>query len=198
MDWHLFHWFNVLQQRTVWANSVVRLYAVYGIILFAVAIVAAWWLARQSHDPRRVAASAWAGCAALASLALSQPIGHLVGRPRPYLTHPGVHLLVTRTTDFSFPSDHVVVGASVAAALFRVDRRLGVAAAILAGCMALARVYVGAHYPGDVLGGAMVGVAVALAGWPLAAKILAPVAARLARSRIRPVALIAGGPLSSP
>jgi membrane-associated phospholipid phosphatase len=198
MDWSLFHWFNRLQVHTTWANGVLRVYATDGIALFAVVIVAAWWVARRDHDQRRVAGAAWAGCAALVALGLNQVIGHLVRRQRPYLTHPGVHVLVARTTDFSFPSDHLVVGASVAAAVFLVDRRLGIAAIVLACIMAFARVYVGAHYPGDVLGGAVIGVGVALAGWPLASRILEPLAAGLARSRLRPLALVGGGPLPPP
>jgi membrane-associated phospholipid phosphatase len=53
--------------------------------------------------------------------------------------------------------------------------------------MAVARVYVGAHYPGDVAGGIVIGVLVALAGWPLAVRVLEPLAARLTRSPLRPL-----------
>ncbi|GAC1361611.1 MAG: hypothetical protein NVSMB32_00820 [Actinomycetota bacterium] len=59
-----------------------------------------------------------------------------------------MHLLLARTGDFSFPSDHAAVAGAVATALFLVDRRIGLVAAILALAMAFARVYVGAHYPG--------------------------------------------------
>jgi undecaprenyl-diphosphatase len=187
MDWRLFHWVNAVQQRTTWAHGPLRLYAKVGIVVFPLAIVVAWWVARRERDPRRVAAAAWAGLAALGALVVNQLVGQLVLRPRPYLIHSGVHLLVGRTADFSFPSDHLAVAAAVAAALFLVDRRLGSAAAILAGFMALARVYVGAHYPGDVAGGIVIGVLVALAGWPLAVRVLEPLAARLARSPLRPL-----------
>jgi len=54
--------------------------------------------------------------------------------------------------------------------------------------MAFARVSVGAHYPGDVSGGVVIGVLVALAGWPLAVGVLEPLAARLTRSPLRPLA----------
>lgn len=195
MDWRLFHWFNTLQVHTAWAHAPFRLYATDGIALVALAIGAGWWIASRRHDPGRVAAAGWAALAALLGLAVNQAVGHLVQRPRPYAAHPGVSVLIGRTGDFSFPSDHLVVCAAVAAALFFVDRRLGVVTAILAAGMALARVYVGAHYPGDVLGGALIGVAIAVAGWPLAARVLVPVTERLARSRIRPLALAAGGPL---
>jgi len=184
MDWRLFQWVNTVQQRTTWAQGPLRLYAKVGIVVFPLAIVVAWWMARRERDPRRVAAAGWAGLAALGALVVNQLVGHLVLRPRPYLTHSGVHLLVGRTADFSFPSDHL----AVAAALFLVDRRLGSAAAILACLTALARVYLGARYPGDVAGGIVIGVLVALVEWPLAARVLEPLAARLARSPLGPLA----------
>lgn len=182
MDWRLYHWVNALQQRTHWANGALAKYATLGIAVFPLAILAAWWVARKDRDPRRVAAAIWAALAALAALAVNQGVSHLVGRPRPYLTHPGVHLLVGRSADFSFASDHVCAAAAVAAALFLVDRRIGIVTAILALLMAFARVYVGAHYPGDVLGGMVLGSLVALAGWPVAVRVLEPLTARLARS----------------
>src|SRR2546429_4762708 len=138
MDWRLFQWVNTVQQRTTWAQGPLRLYAKVGIVVFPLAIVVAWWMARRERDPRRVAAAGWAALAALGALVVNQLVGHLVLRPRPYLTHSGVHLLVGRTADFSFPSDHLAVAAAVAAALFLVDRRLGSAAAILACFMAAA------------------------------------------------------------
>jgi membrane-associated phospholipid phosphatase len=45
--------------------------------------------------------------------------------------------------------------------LFAVHRRLGAVALLAAALMSVARVYVGVHYPGDVVAGAVVGVAVA-------------------------------------
>lgn len=187
MDWQLFWWLNVVQQRSAWAHGPVRLYATVGVGLFALAIATGWWIARRDRDRRRVAAAAWAGVAALTGLLINQPIGHLVRRARPYAIHSGVHVLVARTSDFSFPSDHVVVAAAVAAALLLVDRRLGSAVAILACCMAFARVSVGAHYPDDVAGGMVVGIIAALGGWPLAVRVLEPLAARLARSPLKPL-----------
>lgn len=185
MDWRLFHWINLLQQRTTWANALVRLYAKDGIVVFPLAILIAWWVARRAGDRRRVAAAVWAGLAAVGAFGVNQLVGHLVARPRPYVTHAGVHLLLARTGDFSFPSDHAAVAGAVAAALLLVDRRIGIVASILALAMAFARVYAGVHYPGDVAAGVVIGSCIALAGWPLAVRLLDPLVARLARSPLR-------------
>ena len=65
-----------------------------------------------------------------------------------------------------------------AVGLWLVDRRAGLVAGLLALAMACARVYAGAHYPGDVLGGLLVGSLVAAAGWIPARRLIVPVAER--------------------
>ncbi len=69
------------------------------------------------------------------------------------MTHPGILRWPTSRTDFLLPSDHAVMAGAVAAGLLLAHRRLGALAAAAALLMAFARVYIGAHYPWDVLGG---------------------------------------------
>src|SRR4051812_16298591 len=165
VDFRIFHWLNRLQAHTRWAHGFFRAYAKDGIALFAVLLLAGWWLSRSRGDLRGVAGSAWAAIAALIGLAANQVIGGAIDRARPYVSHPGTHLLVSRTSDFSFPSDHSVVAGAVAVGLLFVDRRIGTVAVVLAAVMAFARVYVGAHYPADVLGGLAIGSLIAAAGY---------------------------------
>jgi undecaprenyl-diphosphatase len=85
---------------------------------------------------------------------------------------PGALVLVDRSPDPAFPSDHAVMAGAVAAGLWLVSRRLGIAAAVAALLMAFTRVYVGAHWPGDVAVGLAFGAAVVVIGhllsrWPL-------------------------------
>jgi membrane-associated phospholipid phosphatase len=68
----------------------------------------------------------------------------------------------SRSHDPSFPSDHASAAFAIAFAVFLFDRLVGsvfLAAAVLIG---VGRVFIGAHYPADVLAGALVGFAVAL------------------------------------
>src|SRR5207245_3921804 len=94
-------------------------------------------------------------------------------------------VLITRTSDFSFPSDHATAVGAVAAGLWLAHRRLGVLAAGLAVVMAFARVYAGAHYPGDVAGGLLLGAGIVVAFRPVALRMLRPLLDRLAQSRLR-------------
>jgi len=106
---------------------------------------------------------------------------------RPYETMPRVHVLIDRTSDFSFLSDHALVAGAVAVALLFANRRWGIVAGVAAGLMALARVYVGAHYPGDVVAGLVFGAVVAIAGGLLLVPVLNRVVDRLVRTPLRPL-----------
>ena len=185
LDASAYRWLNSLADSTVWAHSAVVAYAKLGIGLFAVLLLATWLVARRRPDPAPgVAGVVWAGVAVLAALAVNQLLGHAVGRARPYVAVPNAHLLVSTTRDFSFPSDHTAVAAAVAGGIWLIDRRLGAVAAAMALAMAFARVYVGAHYPGDVLGGLLVGGVVAAVGWIPARHLLTPLAERASRSPV--------------
>ena len=106
-------------------------------------------------------------------------------RPYAVLDHP--LSLIAATTDPAFPSDHAVMAGAAAAGLWLVSRRLGLVATAAAVLMAAARVYVGAHWPGDVLVGLVLGAAVALAGYRLLRPLLAGSVTRLGRTRLRPL-----------
>lgn len=103
-----------------------------------------------------------AGIAALGSIILCFCITNLtlkplVDRPRPYTMIPELELIIPREGDRSFPSGHTT--ASFAAALIFVrmmPKKFGIPAVVAAALVALSRLYVGVHYPTDVLGGFLV------------------------------------------
>jgi undecaprenyl-diphosphatase len=87
--------------------------------------------------------------------------------------------------DWSFPSNHSAIAAAAAVALLYAHRKAGLIALPLAVLMAVSRVWIGVHYPHDVVIGLAAG---ALTAWPLivAAKRLAPAVDRLRDTRLRP------------
>jgi undecaprenyl-diphosphatase len=155
---------NHLSRSTPWLHGPLTAYARYGLVLFALVLVAGV-LASRHRSSRALAAAAWAPIAMLIALELNQPLGRAVHEQRPYDTHHGMLVLVARTTDFSFPSDHAVMAGAVTAGLLLVSWRVGLVAAALGLLMVFTRVYVGAHYPWDVVAGFAFGAAVAVVGW---------------------------------
>ncbi len=156
----LFQAINQLAIDTPWLHGPTRLYAKDGILLFGLLIVVGWWLAR-SRGPQVMAAALLTPVATVVAFAVQQLVVMVVDEARPYAVHPGALVLIDRTTDPSFPSDHACVVGAVAGGLFFVDRRLGWVASALALLMAGARVYVGVHWPLDVVAGLLLGGAVA-------------------------------------
>lgn len=82
---------------------------------------------------------------------------HLVARTRPYEVVSGLFPLIEKPTDFSFPSGHTCASFACAWILYHfLPRKYGVPALILAALIACSRMYLGVHYPTDILGGLVV------------------------------------------
>ena len=90
----------------------------------------------------------------------------LVERARPWLVWPIVPL-VTENDPNSFPSGHTCAAFAAAMAWVRALPRRGdrVIVVVLAVLMGLSRLYVGVHYPSDVLAGALIGSLCAWIAW---------------------------------
>lgn len=93
----------------------------------------------------------------LCSLFTNVMIKNLVARPRPYVTYSEIYPLIKKPAEFSFPSGHTCVSFASAFIYYRMlPKKYGVPAIVLASLIAFSRLYVGVHYPGDVLGGILV------------------------------------------
>jgi undecaprenyl-diphosphatase len=189
-------WFadvNELSADTPWLHAPVRLFTEYGVVLFAALLLLSWWLARGERDLARVAAAVWAPAGALLALGLNKVVSGEVAEPRPYAVLPHVLLLVPRSGDPSFPSDHAVMAGAVAAGVLLAHRRLGLVTVAVALAMAFSRVYVGAHFPLDVLAGLALGAAVVAASYLLARPIVRALVTRLADTALRPLVTVPPG-----
>lgn len=97
------------------------------------------------------------GTAAVLATLISQSLKRVCCRPRPSSQLQGFVALVENPDAFSFPSGHAAAAFAVAVALAGQGHALGSLALALATCIALSRVYLGAHYPLDVMVGALLG-----------------------------------------
>ena len=128
----------------------------------SLALIALWMTGTHETRPlNQVTTMTAAGAIGIAN-AVTTVINGIIDRPRPFVDND-LTLLFYTPTDPSFPSNTAAVGFAMATAVFLRHRRLGGALYALAFCWGFARVYAGVHYPTDVLAGAGIGVAAALA-----------------------------------
>jgi membrane-associated phospholipid phosphatase len=162
MDWRLYHAVNDWSARHHGVAHAFDVLTTLGVVLLVLGAIVLWFLARPG------AASRWklAGAAGLASGALgyvlNQAIHALHDRARPYEAHTGVAHPYATGADASFPSDHASAAFGIAWAVFLVDRAIGSLFLLAAAVVGVGRVVTGAHYPGDVLAGLLVGLAAAI------------------------------------
>lgn len=83
---------------------------------------------------------------------------NLIRRPRPQFVVPTTMVLIDFTHSFSFPSGHAMLAFACAYILGIIDKKNTFAYYLLAVLISFSRVYLGQHYPSDVLAGAIFGV----------------------------------------
>ncbi|WP_035798873.1 phosphatase PAP2 family protein [Kitasatospora mediocidica] len=178
-----------------WLDSLVSWVGEYGILIGLVVLCMVGWLQarRRPNAPVAVAGVLWAPIAvAIAELA-NLPIASIVDRPRPFVDHPGLDVLVAgKAGTHSFVSDHSTMSMGIAVGLFLVNRKLGWIASGLALLQGFCRMFMGVHYPTDVLGGYALAAAVVLLLAPIAMAVLVPLCHAVSRTAAAPL-VVAGG-----
>ena len=151
-------------QKLVGINPVIDLLGIFCasvlIWLEAGAAVVFWLMDRR----RRFLEFMTAPVTALLAWLMSDVIGKIYFRPRPFAVLETAKLLINKSPlDKSFPSDHATIAFAIAVSIFLVDRRWGYPLLAVATVIALARIFVGVHYLTDIAAGAVLGSVCALA-----------------------------------
>ncbi|MEU1517872.1 phosphatase PAP2 family protein [Streptomyces sp. NPDC005811] len=171
-----------------WFDRIVEFVGEYGLLLAMVLLILWCWAdgrrtVRSAEEASAsVAALVWAPLAAAVAVLVNVPIRGFVERPRPFLDHQGLEVLVSGKTDYSFVSDHATLTMAMAVGLFVAHRKFGLYGIAIALLEGFCRVYMGVHYPTDVVGGFALGTAVALLLSPLASLALTPLLKAVERS----------------
>jgi undecaprenyl-diphosphatase len=151
MDQALFHVVNDLP-HTAFLNDIARFFSgigSWGAIWFFIAVILFFREEKKDHWfflPSILAT----GMGILLSEIL---LKNIIMRPRP----PGAYLL-----DYSFPSTHATIAWAMAYVLWREDKKLRPWLIILATLISLSRIYLGVHYPSDVIAGSLIGIGIGL------------------------------------
>lgn len=149
-------------------------------VVFALVVVS-WFVRTGSDQSRRLAVYSSAITAAL-SLGAVFVVQQFYVHQRPFVQRDEVVLLIQHAADSSFPSEHATVAFALAAGLITYRFRYGSMLLGGAALVAFSRVYVGVHYPYDVIGGAAIGICFALA-----LRTARPALERLDRSVVVPL-----------
>jgi undecaprenyl-diphosphatase len=151
-----------------------------------------WWNARR-RDTRSMTLALAAPVAVVAAFAVAEVAKKLVAEVRPCYSLPHAYLVdaCPARTDYAFPSGHSTTAFAAVAALWLLDRRLSAIAAVFALLEGFTRVYVGAHYPHDVLGAALLALPVAYLASLILGRVATPLVARLRTGALAPVLIAA-------
>lgn len=173
---------------TKWLNAPLSLWTNAGLLVFAVLMLIGWWNARR-RDARAMTLALAAPVAVVAAFALAEIAKKLITEVRPCYSLPHDYFVdaCPARTDYAFPSGHSTTAFATVAALWLLDRRLSAIAAAFALFEGFTRVYVGAHYPHDVVGAALLALPVAYLASLALGRVAVPLVARLRAGALKPV-----------
>lgn len=106
--------------------------------------------------------------AAIARFVITTAIHLIHYNPRPFVALRDAMMLVSQNATSSFPSGHAAFYFALATGVYLYNKKLGLVYLVLAGLMGFARIFVGVHWPLDILAGAILGILVA---YPLRSKL---------------------------
>jgi len=152
----LFLWLNATPDSAPWLISLATFFANDAIALVPFIIIALWlWGPRSQIRSQRTLALKTT-IALLYALAIAWGLGSLYPHPRPFAVHQG-HQFLAHIADSSFPSDHGTVIFTFALAFICWHRIWsGLVLLVIGAAIAWSRIYLGVHWPMDMLGSMLV------------------------------------------
>ncbi|EEL67697.1 Bacitracin transport permease protein BCRC [Bacillus mycoides] len=137
-------------------------------VYFLGLIIIAYWFTQSRKNKMMI-------IQAIVAFVTAEIIGKLAGNLhlnyQPFAVLPNVNKLVDHAVDNSFPSDHTILFFSICFSFWLVRKKARWLWLVLAFCVAISRIWVGVHYPFDVITGALIGIISALFSYWLTPKI---------------------------
>src|SRR5438067_7907434 len=176
MDWRIYKAIYDVSLHHHWVGSLFHGIEQASIPFMVVVTAAVWFLSRPGGDRKWKLAAACGFASAAVAYVANFVIHSIWDRPRPYESHVIRHPW-SSSTDASFPSDHASLSLAIAFAVLAFDSLAGGVLLVAAILIAVGRVLIGAHYPGDVLASLGVGLAAAF----VVLRVARPVVDRVVR-----------------
>ncbi len=163
MDWSIFHTMNGVLRHHEGGQDAAQAFNALAVYVLVALAGLTWFFARPVGVTRSKLAAVSAAAAGALALLINVLLGALWFHDRPFVDHPRqTLLLVHHAADNSFPSDHASLAFATAFAVIAFHRRLALLLLLGAACIGADRIFVGVHYPLDVLASLFVGLVAAL------------------------------------
>ncbi|MFW2044825.1 phosphatase PAP2 family protein [Acinetobacter variabilis] len=163
LNLYLFHLLNVPDQASIWMINYASLIAHDLVYLFLLIFAVAWLRGSREIKTGIIKAVIFTAI----TLSISEVLSAVLNTPRPFVMEVG-RTLIEHAPTGSFPSNHMSIFSGIAFAYyFSAQRDLGRILLWTAWLVAWSRIYVGVHFPIDMVGAFLIALAVNLAGLPL-------------------------------
>lgn len=151
MNMAIFRLINDLANKNAALDQLMIIFSTYIPYVFMgiLALVFILGITNKNQDYRKEAFSTFIITAI--NLLIALIVGNVYYVDRPFV-HNKVNLLFPHVEDASFPSDHATGTMSIALGMGKTNRVLGVVLTVLSVIVGFSRVYVGHHYPSDIIG----------------------------------------------
>jgi undecaprenyl-diphosphatase len=160
LDYQLFQYFNNWAGKSAVFDRVMVFLGYYLVFIFPIGLAVYFLLKiKEKKSKLIILSSVISGLAA--PFVFNEIIRTIYYRERPYVVHI-VTKLWEKGPEASFPSNHTAALVAIGMAIYFYNRKLGMAVIASGIIVGLARVVAGIHYPGDILGGIVVGL---FTGW---------------------------------
>lgn len=166
MDYRIAHLFDRFSAAHDWFEDALGAYVGASEIIFGLALLVLFFALPACMGTAGRRAAVAAGAAFVIAIVIAHFLSLWIDRPRPFVAHPDtIRAFLPHAVDPGMPSDHATATFAIATAVILRLRGPGLVLLVLAVLVSAGRVFLGLHYPSDVLVGALLGAGTALALW---------------------------------
>lgn len=154
MDYIIAKWINGLAGKFIWLDVIGIIFSDFLILVIPLIIILVYFFSKKRSRTGIIIGKIILGLVLV--ILLNYALSQIIARPRPFVVHKDIYQLakfIIGPNDFSFPSDHTAMAFVMAIVVFVDWKKFGLILLISAFLVAVGRIFVGVHYPLDILAG---------------------------------------------
>ncbi|PFI79105.1 undecaprenyl-diphosphatase [Bacillus cereus] len=158
IDNEMFYYINEYVKKSFITDKIMIFLAEYAQFIFPLLLTVLWLTNKRKSRIVTLQTTLAFGC----SFILIKIIKVFSYRDRPFVSHLDINQLVEHSINSSFPSNHATSAFVIATTIFLFYKRLGIVCLSLSFGIAFSRIWVGVHYPLDVIAGIIFGISISV------------------------------------